>query len=328
MKVISWNLGWCGAGRCWDDVALARARYHCIRGMPVRHRNRIEAVATEFNRGEKAGHKPQRVRILLKATPPKPPRTARAVLTCVLLCAPVFAGPPLVTDDPETPGRGGWEVNLSHNTEKTRDGLSMDSPLIDLNYGFRANDQFKVEFAVLSVDPEDERNHWGLSDLLIGYKYRFLDEEQAGWMASFYPQVAVPTGNRHLGLGSGSVEVLAPCQVGKHFLDDRFFVYAEVGYNVVFDDPHAGSWKYGIAGEWKATEKLEIVGEVGSFVFPNGSDPDDVFFNLGAKYKFNAHAALIGSAGRSFKDRRTGTPEFMSFVGLQFTFGGDEEEGQ
>ena len=254
----------------------------------------------------------------------------RSVLIVALLLggAKLLAGPPLVTDDPETPGRGGWEVNLSHNSERTRDEFVMEAPLVDINYGFRENDQFKVEFAVLSLDPEDDRSHWGISDLLIGYKYSFLDEEEAGWMASFYPQVAAPTGNRHLGLGSGSAELLAPFQVGKHFFDERFFAYAEAGYNVVFDDPDAGSWKYGIAGEWKTTEKLQIVGEVGGFVFPNDSDPDDLFFNLGAKYKLSDHATLIGSAGRSFRDQSAGTPEFMSFLGVQFTFGGGNDSAK
>jgi hypothetical protein len=236
-----------------------------------------------------------------------------------------LAGPPLVTDDPETPGKHGWEVNISNVLEKTRDGVEMENPLFDINYGFRENDQFKVEFAVASVDPEDDRNHWGISDLLIGYKYRFFDEEQAGWMLSFYPQVSAPTGNRHVGIGSGSTELLMPFQLGKHYCDEKLFTYAEIGYLSVLDESELDSWKFGIAGEWKSTEKLQIEAEIGSFVFPHGGEPDDVFFNLGGKYKLGEHSALIGSAGRSFRDASTGTPEFMSFLGMQFTWGAEEE---
>ena len=101
-------------------------------------------------------------------------KTARviAALCLVVFCfaelSPVFAGPPLKTDDPETPGRGVWEINVSHNIESTRDEFLMESPLIDINYGFLENDQWKIEFAVLSLDPDDGKNHWGISDLLLG----------------------------------------------------------------------------------------------------------------------------------------------------------------
>ncbi len=232
-----------------------------------------------------------------------------------------MAGPPLVTDDPETPGRFGWEVNLSHNIESTRDEFLMESPLIDINYGPHENDQLKVEFAVLSVDPADDSNHWGISDLLVGYKYRFIEEEQAGWMASVYPQVSAPTGNERLGLGSGSTELLIPTQIGKHFFNEQVFVYAEGGYNIVFENSDANSWRYGLAAQWQANEKLELMGEVGGFVFPHDTDPDDPFFNLGVKYDFTTNAAFIGSAGRSFRDRSAGTPDFMSFLGVQLTWG-------
>lgn len=43
------------------------------------------------------------------------------------------AGPPLITDDPETPGRGGWEINISHNIERTRNAFLMETPLFDIN---------------------------------------------------------------------------------------------------------------------------------------------------------------------------------------------------
>jgi hypothetical protein len=237
----------------------------------------------------------------------------------------VVAGPPLVTDDPETPGRGGWEVNLSHTIESTREAFLMELPLVDINYGFQDNDQFKVEFAVVSLDPAEGNHHWGVSDLLVGYKYRFLEEDQAGLMASFYPQLAVPTGNRHVAIGSGSTELLVPFQAARHFCDDRLLVYAELGYHLVFDAPERNRWKYGVAAQWQLREGLEVMGEVGGFACPQRGEPDDVFFNLGLAWTLTEHAALISSAGRSFRDGRHGTPEFTSFVGVQLTWGGGKD---
>lgn len=254
----------------------------------------------------------------------------KAVMSALLLLAVLpsasFAGPPLATDDSETPGRKGWEVNLSHNIERTRDEFLMETPLLDFNYGFRDNDQFKVEFALLALDPQEESTHWGISDLLIGYKYRFLEEDEAGFMASVYPQVLAPVGNADLGLGSGSAVLLLPVQAGKHFAQDRLFVYGELGYDIVFENASANSWKYGVAAEWKATDKWELMAEVAGFVFPGDAEPDDVFFNIGTKLDFSENVAFIGSAGRSLRSRDRGVPDLFTFVGLQITWGGNGDK--
>ena len=111
--------------------------------------------------------------------------TALAVaLLAVLAEHSTWAGPPLFTDDPETPGRGGWEINISHNIERTRDAFFMETPLFDINYGLLDNDQWKIEFPVLYLDSDEPGSHWGMGDLLLGWKYRFLEEEDHQIMAS------------------------------------------------------------------------------------------------------------------------------------------------
>ena len=44
-------------------------------------------------------------------------------------------GPPMITDDPGTPGNGKWENNLAVAFEHRPNERSFDSPAIDLNYG-------------------------------------------------------------------------------------------------------------------------------------------------------------------------------------------------
>ena len=45
------------------------------------------------------------------------------------------AGPPLITDDPGTPGDGRWEINLPITLEQTRSQRLFEAPLFDINYG-------------------------------------------------------------------------------------------------------------------------------------------------------------------------------------------------
>jgi hypothetical protein len=49
----------------------------------------------------------------------------------------VRGGPPFVTDDPEPPPPGGWEINVPFIVERSRGKTEMDAPLFDLNYGLR-----------------------------------------------------------------------------------------------------------------------------------------------------------------------------------------------
>jgi hypothetical protein len=44
-------------------------------------------------------------------------------------------GPPMITDDPGTPGNGKWENNLAIIFEHRLNETSFDATEIDLNYG-------------------------------------------------------------------------------------------------------------------------------------------------------------------------------------------------
>lgn len=245
-----------------------------------------------------------------------------ALLTGILVSGlPCWAGPPLLTDDPETPGQHGWEVNVAHTLEKTRQGLGMEVPIFDINYGLLENDQWKIEFPVACYDPESGDEHWGMGDLFLGWKYRFLEEDRLGFMASIYPQLSIPTGNERFELGEGGTGLLLPLEVGKHFCDDQLFVYGEVGYTVGLDKSELDSWRFGLAAEWQATKKLQLLAEVGAYTYPSGDESDNPFFQGGFRYALSERVSLMGAAGRSFRSGASEVPELTSYLGLQFTWG-------
>ncbi len=255
-------------------------------------------------------------------------RRVLLVAASVFCCSRVFAGsPPLITDDPETPGYRGWEINITSSLEHNRDGVEMENPLFDINYGLTSDrDQLKVEFAVLSNDPDNAEAEWGISDLLVGYKYRFLDEDgPIGWAVSFYPQVASPTGDESRDLGSGQTELLIPFEFQKSFCDHKVWLNPEIGYDIVFGNSDANNWKFGLAMGREFEDGWEIEGEVGTFIF-QGAEPDNPFFNFGFEYTINKNVHFLGSAGRSFRSREDGTPDFFCLLGFQFLLGKAAEE--
>lgn len=62
----------------------------------------------------------------------------------------VYASPPLLTDDPDTPGDGRWEINLPFTVEKLRSEMLLETPLLDINYGL-GEWYFSVLFFLISL---------------------------------------------------------------------------------------------------------------------------------------------------------------------------------
>lgn len=54
-------------------------------------------------------------------------------------------GPPMITDDPGTPGNQKWEINLAVAFEHRPGETSFDAPAIDLNYGVGEHVQLTLQ---------------------------------------------------------------------------------------------------------------------------------------------------------------------------------------
>ena len=87
-------------------------------------------------------------------------------------------GPPLITDDPGTPGAGKWEVIFALTLEKTGQHWLTEVPVIDINYGLGERIQLKYEISGLIADEPGSGPQGGLSNSLVGFKWRFLDEDR------------------------------------------------------------------------------------------------------------------------------------------------------
>jgi len=259
----------------------------------------------------------------------KPPFGGVTALIVASLGQLVIAGsPPLSTDDPETPGYGGWEINVTSSYEHTRDGTVLEAPLFDINYGLTSDrDQLKLEIPLISNDPENAEAELGMGDFDVGYKYRFLDsDENNGWAISIYPQLSTPTGDERRGLGSGDAELLIPFEFQKSFWNDKLWINPEVGYNIDFGRHNSNGWKLGLAMGYEFPNDFEIQGEVGAFLFEDRRETDNPFFNIGFAQPLNHNVVLLGSAGRSFRSSEDGTPNFFCLFGVQFLFGAAAHE--
>ena len=134
-------------------------------------------------------------------------------------------------------------------------------------------------------------------------------------------KLIVPTGNRRLQIGDGDTQLYLPFETGKHWFDERLFVYTEEGFYVCFNDSRQDAWYYGLAAEWKWTKKLTTLGEIGGFVFPNGGmRPDDPLLQSRFHVSFatTTDGMAMSSAGLlAGLARDTGPPRIHGFLGFQ-----------
>src|SRR5438067_6203458 len=102
-------------------------------------------------------------------------------------------GPPLLTDDPETPGNGHWEINVAWTLSQKQNARLFAIPLIDINYGLGERIQLKDEVPWLVLPRRQEGIQSGIGSANFGVKWRFLDKKRYGFAMSTYPQLEIRT---------------------------------------------------------------------------------------------------------------------------------------
>ncbi len=98
-------------------------------------------------------------------------------------------GPPLITDDPGTPGNHNWEVNVGFLADRRPTVREYQVPQLDINYGYgeRLQLKYQVPWLIRGEDGTATRN--GLGKSLFGVKWRFFENEEHGLEFSTYPQL-------------------------------------------------------------------------------------------------------------------------------------------
>src|ERR1700722_854589 len=56
-------------------------------------------------------------------------------LACLFWAGSAVGGPPLLTDDPDTPGPNHWEINVAEWSQEINRAWLLATPLLDMNYG-------------------------------------------------------------------------------------------------------------------------------------------------------------------------------------------------
>jgi len=245
-----------------------------------------------------------------------------AILTGIVALLPsvATAGPPFLTDDPEPVDYQHYEFYTFATGTHVSSDTSGVEPGWEFNYGLIPNGQFHI-IAPLAFDiPTAGPSQFGYGDTELGFKYRFIQEDDKGLrpMVAVFPLVELPTGDQGDGLGAGHARVYLPVWLQKSFGD--WTTYGGGGYWI----NHGGGtmdqdyWFFGWLLQKQVTKKLAIGGELFHQTADTMGGKDTSGFNIGAVYDIDDHNHLLVSAGRAVQNASE-TNLYSWYLGYQIT---------
>ncbi|MBI3671014.1 MAG: hypothetical protein HY237_14695 [Acidobacteria bacterium] len=247
-------------------------------------------------------------------------RSVLLILSLLMLAAQAAraqGGPPLLTDDPGTPGNRRWEINVGFTFDRNRAATVFETPRVDFNYGLSDHIQLKYELPWVVVNPNDQRRRNGLGNSLMGVKWRFIDEEKRRVSISIYPQLEFnnPTSSADRGLVERGTQFLLPIEMARRL--GPFDMNWEVGYK--FRKHEMDEWVYGLAFGHRLSPRLELLGELHGTVQRDLGE-DQMVFDLGGRWRLRGPLVFLFTTGRALRGLSDERPTWFGYVGMQFNF--------
>jgi len=226
-------------------------------------------------------------------------------------------GPPLLTDDPETPGNRHWEINVAWTLSQKQNERLFAIPLIDINYGLGQHIQLKAEVPWLVLQERRGGTQSGIGSANFGVKWRFLDKDRHSFAMSTYPQLEIRTSASSVrrGLIEQGGELRLPVEISREL--GPVTIDGEVGYQVVQREKDEVLYGLVVAGE--VNKRLELLSEIHGTAKRNFTSKE-LIFNVGGRFKMSKHYTLLFSTGRSLRWATTVQPTLLAYVGCQFDF--------
>jgi hypothetical protein len=237
-----------------------------------------------------------------------------AAMLAAMLSVPAHAqgGPPLVTDDPDTPGNGNWEINAAIIAAKHQQHWDLAAPDLDINYGWGENVQLKVDLNWATADSANGGRISGLGATDIGVKWRFVDQEKSGFALSVYPQLLTnfSRSSAARGLTSNDRELFLPAEISTEFGEFKFD--AELGRN--FIQRGSDAWVGGVIVAHSCGPDLECGFELHGVLTGRQLEP---LVNVGLHWQIVKHVILLAAAGHEFSSGAENSQGFLFYFGVQ-----------
>jgi hypothetical protein len=233
------------------------------------------------------------------------------IIVGVLFSKSIYAqsSPPLLLNDPGTPGLGKWEINIMTSLEHSAVNDEWQALLFDINYGLGERSQITLGLPYV-VDWEDGARDWrGFDGVEFGFKYRFVDQSESfSSDLSFYPKIYIPFETQ-----AGS-EFILPLEWHREW--SNFGLTAEIGH--IWVQGTSEGWEGGV-GAAVFFERVKLLGEWHTGVREAPFDLADPMVNVGLTWEWLEDVSLYCSIGKSLHSHKDET-NLWSLGGIQLLF--------
>jgi hypothetical protein len=223
------------------------------------------------------------------------------------LAAFAQGGPPLITNDPDTPGDGNWEINIAAVGTHAGGAWELSLPDLDINYGVGDRIQLNAEAAWNWTDSSSTGSHSGFGDYSFGSKIRFADDVD-GWQLSTYPRIGFEKGD-----DGRATNVFLPLEFQREI--GKWGVDIEVGREF-----HAGerdAWEAGFLAGRSVSASFEWAAELHASG-DGSSSGSDLVANVGGRVRRGKTGVLMMSIGRELRMPEGERRGWLVYCGWQF----------
>ena len=256
------------------------------------------------------------------------------ILLLTLAATNLWAGPPFQTDDPEPVEFRHYEVYLFSGSDGTPVETDPVAPAFEANWGAAPNLQLHIIVPMGAIVPSNNPLYfpsgvgptaYGLTDMELGAKYRFIKETKHRPEFGTFTMLEVPTGNYAKGLGVGKVWYKLPIWVQKSW--GHWTTYGGAGYQIV---PQTGYRNFTYGG-WLVQRDIGKKFTLGTEVFSHGPEGvatpqtmSSTMVDIGGYYYIkNPGWQILFAYGHS----AFGQTENYAYLGMYWTWGSEKGKG-
>jgi Putative MetA-pathway of phenol degradation len=236
------------------------------------------------------------------------------VVATFALARPALAGPPYVSDDPEPTDYKHFEIYTFSNGSATRGDIG-GAAGIDFNYGAAPNLQLTATLPAGFDRPASGETRFGLSNIELAAKYRFLHQDSFGLDVSIFPRVFLPSGSPNIGAQTASV--LLPVWVQKDW--GRGWSAFGGGGCVISGRTSQNFCLTGGVVAYQLLPKLQLGAELFHQTADDNGTPASTTVGLGARYDLNDTYHLLGYVRREIQNTHE-TDQYSWYASVLFTF--------
>jgi hypothetical protein len=193
------------------------------------------------------------------------------------------------------------EAYLFSSGGRTSGGTALDAaPGMEVNYSFLRNTFAHLVVPLAYNDPRGGGSAYGPGDVELGFKWRFLSQQNSGVDAATFPLVELPTGSARRGLGSRRPSYFLPLWLEKDW--GPWTVYGGGGRWFMQDPGQRDWWYAGVLVQRQLGPDLYLGAEVFHKTAQTVGGRAGTGFNVGGGYTLAGPWQLLFSAGRNLTD--------------------------